>query len=350
MATIILTGGGTAGHCVPNLALIPHLKKYFDKIYYIGSQNKIESRLVKNANIPYFSIDCAGFSRSLSLKNLAIPFKVFSGYKKAKEIIERLKPDVIFSKGGYVSLPVVLAGRNKKIPVLCHESDLSLGLANKFSSKYCDKVLTSFPETAKDVKNGLFVGSPLREQLFTAVNKKDVLNRFGFSGKKPIVLITGGSQGAKAINDCVKRSIDTLLVNYDVIHLCGKNNKSNVSKSGYFVAEYLDHIEDAFKICSVCVSRAGANTLFELLSLKIPTVLIPLPKGNSRGDQVKNAEYFSKKGLVYLLSQQTLSPKSLEFAVNATYANRLNIKRELEKTDYSQGCQKIAQVLKGYIS
>ena len=223
MATIILTGGGTAGHVTPHLAILPYVKNDFDKIYYIGSKNGIERDIIEKENIPYYPVSCAKLNRSLDAKNFIMPFKVVSGIIQAGKILDKLKPDVIFSKGGYVSVPTVLAAKKRGIPVIAHESDYSIGLANRITSRYCKKVLTSFPETAKQIKNGEFVGPPIRKCLFNVV-KKQAYADFGFSGQKPVLLITGGSQGAKTINSVVREALNDLLPKFDVIHICGKNN------------------------------------------------------------------------------------------------------------------------------
>lgn len=345
MATLILTGGGTAGHCTPNLALLPYLKNDFDKIYYIGSKYGIEKQIIENTDLEYFSINCAKLDRVKKLKNFSIPLKVFSGIVQAGKILDKIKPDVVFSKGGYVSVPTVIAAAKRKIPVISHESDYTIGLANKISTKLSKKVLTSFPDTAKSIKNGEYVGSPLRKSLFN-VSKKEALSLFGFSGNKPILLITGGSQGAKTINTAVRNALEQLLPKYDVIHICGKNNLTEQkTPKGYFQTEYMNKIENAFAVSSVCVSRAGSNTLFELMSLKIPTVLIPLPKSASRGDQLLNANYFQKLGLVSVLPQEALSSESLTFAINSIYANRLNLMKNFEKFPIKDASRQISRII-----
>ena len=345
MAKIILTGGGTAGHVTPHLAILPYIKKDFNSIYYIGSENGIEKSIITNANLPYYSVPCAKLKRSFSLDNFALPIKLILGYIKAGKIIDMLKPDVIFSKGGYVSVPTILAAKKRKIPIIAHESDYTIGLANKLTAKYCKKVLTSFKETASTINNGQYVGPPIRKSLFLPKTEQN-LKYFGFSGNKPILLVTGGSQGAMAINNAVRNALSELLPKFDIIHICGKGNlANNIKHNGYFQAEYLTNIELAFSVCSVCISRAGSNTVFELLALKIPTILIPLPKGNSRGDQVLNAEYFQKLGLVSVLPQNILTTNSLVYAVNATYANRHNLKRNLEKENITDSSRQISRLL-----
>ncbi len=349
MATIVLTGGGTAGHCTPHIALLPYLKKDFDKIYYIGSENGIEKDIILNENIPYYSVPCAKLNRSITLKNFNIPFKMLSGIIKAGKILTELKPDVIFSKGGYVSLPTVIAAKKRNIPVIAHESDYTIGLANKISSKFCKKILTSFPETAKSINNGEYVGSPIRKNIFSTT-KKDALANFGFNGNKPVLLVTGGSQGSTAINNAVRDALDELLPKFDIIHLCGKNNLyQNKTPKGYFQAEFINKMEHAFNAASVCVSRAGANSVFEIMSLKLPCVLIPLPKDASRGDQILNAKYFERLGLASVLPQESLTAKSLTHYVNAAYANRFNVSRSFDKSPINDASRQISRILADYI-
>ncbi len=349
MATIILTGGGTAGHCTPNLAILPFIKDKFTKIYYIGSKNGIEREIIKNTNIPYYSINCAKLNRSLTLQNLKIPFTLLTGIKDAGKLIEELKPDVVFSKGGYVALPTVIAAGKRNIPVVSHESDYTAGLANKISAKYCKKVLTTFPETAKEFKNGQFVGAPIRREIYSP-KKKESVKSFGFTGNKPVLLITGGSQGSKAINNAVRTALTELLAKFDIIHICGKGNLYKESTpQGYFQAEFLNDIQRAFSACDICVSRAGSNTLFELLALKKPTVLIPLPKGNSRGDQILNAEYFQRKGLVSVLPQNVLTARSLVNIISATYSNRNYLKLNFENNNFD-ATEKIAEIILSFVN
>ena len=345
MATIVLTGGGTAGHCTPNLAIIPYLKNDFDKIIYIGSENGIEKNIIENTDIPYYPISCAKFNRSFILKNISMPFKVIKGIKQAGKILDKEKPSVIFSKGGFVAIPTVIAGARRNIPIISHESDYTIGLANKISSLFSKKVLTSFPETAKTIKNGEYVGSPIRKILFS-VSKKDALESFGFSGNKPIILVTGGSQGALALNNAIRGLLPQLLTKFDILHICGKNNllQEKVPK-GYVQIEYLNKMENAFAVADICISRAGSNTLFELMCLKIPTILIPLPKGVSRGDQELNAKYFQKLGLIYLLEQEQLTDKSLLFAINSVYANRFNILRNFANTPINDASRQISRII-----
>lgn len=348
MATIILTGGGTAGHCTPNIALLPYLKENFNKIVYVGSKNGIERNIVENEKLPYYAIPCAKLNRYNLKSNFTMPFQVFCGIINAGKILDKVKPDVVFSKGGYVAVPTVIAAAKRKIPVISHESDYSIGLANKLCAKYSKKVLTSFPETARTIKNGEHVGSPIRDAIFNG-NKKTALKLYGFSGQKPIILVTGGSQGAKAINDNVRDALPQLLPKFDIIHICGKNNLMQAPpQKGYFQAEYINDINNAFAVCSLCISRAGSNTVFELMSLNIPTILIPLPKGTSRGDQILNAEYFHKLGLAHLLNQQVLTKESLILAINSVYSSRRIYEKNFKNNPIENASEKISKIIASY--
>lgn len=349
MNTIILTGGGTAGHCTPHLSILPYLKKDFKNVYYIGSKNGIEKEIIEKANIKYFPITCQKLVRKITIKNLKIPFSLIKGVNEAGAILDKVKPNVIFSKGGYVALPVVLAAKRRNIPVIAHESDYTVGLANKISSRYCKKMLTSFPETAKNLKNGEYVGSPIRINL-NGIDKEKTIKEFGFNGKKPIILITGGSTGAKAINDCVRKTLDKLLQKFNILHVCGKGNLDNKLENtkGYYQTEYLHELEKAYAVASLCISRAGSNTLFELLSIKMPTLLIPLPKGVSRGDQVLNANYFYKKGMVNMLEQENLTPESLYNEIMALFNNKKSIISNISKNPICDKSRQISRLIVDY--
>lgn len=348
MASIILTGGGTAGHCTPNLALIPHLKKHFDKIYYIGSKNGIEKKLVEKYHLEYIPIDCTKLKRELTLENIKIPFVLLRGIKQAKKAIKKLNPSIVFSKGGYVSLPVIIACKKLNIPVITHESDLTIGLANKISSRYCDLVLTSFPETAKKIKNGRHVGPPLKGEIIEK-NIYTIKQKYRINKDKPIILVTGGSQGAKAINQCIRDILPSLLKTFYVIHLCGKNNVDNsINIDGYIQIEYSQEINDLYAIATMCISRAGSNTIFELLNARIPTLLIPLPRNASRGDQILNAKYFYQKKAVNLLLQEDMNTKTLLEKIVSTYKNKDKLIDSMKRLDINDSCPIITKILCDY--
>lgn len=313
MKTIVLTGGGTGGHVIPNLSLLPLLQKHFDKIYYLGT-NKIEKELTKG-KVEFYEISAHKFDRSKILKNLFLPYNIIKDTFFCKKILKKLKPDIIFSKGGYVSLPVCLAGKMLKIKIVSHESDLTLGLSNKIIYKLSDKFLTTFMETSKNLKKAVYTGSPIREKL------KQGNTNIGFQitkldKTKKIILFTGGSSGAEAINEFVYKNLKILNKKYNVILLCGKGKKKNIENTTSFCCmEFCFDIEHLFKISSFIVTRSGSNAIYELLYLKKKMILVPLPKGNSRGDQVENARYFEKKGYAKVINQEDLTIENLENAI-----------------------------------
>lgn len=346
MNRIAFTGGGTAGHIVPNLALLPYLENTFDDFCYIGSC-EMEERLCKNAGVPFYRVSTAKLARKFTVKNFAIPYKVIKGYGEAKKLLSDLKPDVVFSKGGFVSVPVVYAAAALGIPVVSHESDLTAGLANKITSNKADKVLTAFPETAKHVKKGEYVGCPMRKELFSAA-KAEAIKHYGFGGVKPVLLVLGGSQGSKKLNDCIESALEDLLPRFDILQICGKGNADNKMTNGRLKLEYENDMARAYAAADIALSRAGATTVFELLALKIPAVVVPLAKGASRGDQVENAEYFLSKGLISVLYEHNLTPASLVAAVSMAYADRFNFKRRLENENFGGAAARIASILSAY--
>ena len=345
MSSIILTGGGTAGHCIPNVALLPSLKQKFDKIYYIGSENGIEKRIIEKENVPYYSVDTAKLIRSFSLKNLTVPYHLIKGISQAEKIIKEVKPSVIFSKGGFVSVPVVIAGKRQNVPIVIHESDLSVGLANKICSRYSTKFLTSFLDTANNVKNGVYVGPPIREKL----SEKKYSDKYSFKNKKPVLLVFGGSQGATAINKFVYDNIDNILSEYNLIHICGKNNLNDISRDDYIQVEYEERMEYVYSITDYAVSRAGSNSAFELLYLKIPTLFIPLPKNCSRGDQIDNAKFFLSKGVCKVLYQENLTKDTFFKALHGLQTSNELILGNISKLNLQNGNRNILNVLFSYL-
>ncbi len=343
MLKIVLTGGGTAGHVIPNVSLLPYLKDKFNKVYYIGSEKGLEKEIISNTDVKFYSVPVVKLERKLTAKNLLIPFKLFKSIKKAGKILDEISPNVIFSKGGYVALPTVIAAKKRRIPVVSHESDLTVGLANKISAPFSKLVLTSFEETAHTLKNGKFVGPPLRK--FNNYSLEYAQKFFGFKEQKPILLIMGGSLGAKVINENTSSILKDLLKKFNVIHLTRKNNDFYFKHNGYFQKEFLKEIDVAFSCSDVCVTRAGSNALFELLNRKIPCLVIPLPKTNSRGDQIKNAEYFSYKGAIKTLKQEELSPSVLYNEIENLYENREKYKNALKNFPVKNSCGQIAEIL-----
>jgi UDP-N-acetylglucosamine--N-acetylmuramyl-(pentapeptide) pyrophosphoryl-undecaprenol N-acetylglucosamine transferase len=322
---IVLTGGGTAGHVTPILALLPALRERGCECHYIGSRDGIERRLAEEAGLPYYGISSGKLRRYLSAKNFSDMFRVVKGLSDASALIKKIKPDIVFSKGGFVTLPVVIAARLAKIPAVIHESDLTPGLANRLATPFADKVCVSFPETLKHIPNkkGVLTGTPIRKQLFHgSLNEGLRLCRFK-NNIKPVVLFIGGSSGAASINRRVAEILPRLLNNFNVAHLCGSGNMPDETRDGYAAFEYAgEEMPHLYALADIVVSRAGANTIFELLALRKPSLLIPLSAKASRGDQILNAASFERQGYSAVLREENLTGETLLEAVNALYAKR----------------------------
>lgn len=333
MKHLVLTGGGSAGHAVPNAALIPALSERYE-LSYIGTDG-IEKRIIAPYKIPYCTIKCAKFVRGLSLSNLSIPFRFYKSVKEAERGLKALKADGVFSKGGYVALPIVFAAKKLGLPVLSHESDLSPGLANKIIAKKCRAVLTSFPETAKRLKNGKYTGAPMRQALFGA-DKAAALAKYGFSGQKPVLLVLGGGSGSKTVNEALRANLFALTEKFDVLHLCGRGNAVQSNARGYVQREYEEDMPSAYAAADIALSRAGAGAAFELIALKKPTLFVPLENKRTRGDQAENAVYFEARGLAKVLREKDLTPASLHSAL-FSLAEDEALKKALGESDITSG-------------
>ncbi len=323
---VLLTGGGTAGHVTPNMALIPELKNLGCEILYVGSYDGIERKLIEDINIPYKGISSGKLRRYMSLKNFTDPFRVVKGYSEAKKIVKEYKPDVLFSKGGFVSVPVVLAAKKYNVPIIIHESDMTPGLANKISIPYAKVVCHNFPETANHLpeNKALLTGSPIRKELMSG-NKITGLNFCGFTANKPVIMVTGGSLGSEAINRAIREALPSLLEKYQIVHLCGKGKTDETlkNKEGYIQFEYIkDEMKDIFAMSDIVISRAGANAICEIQALKKPSILIPLPASASRGDQILNANSFEKQGFSKVLDEETLTNEILINAIDDIFTNK----------------------------
>ena len=326
MKHIVLTGGGTAGHVTPNIALIPHLRELGYEISYIGSYTGIEKSLIEAEGIPYYGIATGKLRRYIDLKNLSDPFRVIKGYFEARKLIKKLKPDIVFSKGGFVSVPVVFAASSRRVPVIIHESDMTPGLANRLSIPKASKVCCNFPETLKNLPEGKAVvtGTPIREEL-KAGDKQRGLAFTKLSDAKPVILVMGGSLGAVNVNNHVREALPELLKKYQVVHLCGKGHLDESLKDleGYRQYEYIKkELPDLFAMADLIISRAGANAICEISSLAIPNLLIPLSAQASRGDQILNAHSFEKQGYSLVLEEENLTKESLLATVEKLYENR----------------------------
>ena len=322
---IILTGGGTAGHVNPNIALLPALKSKDFEILYVGSYKGIERELIEKEGIPYKPISSGKLRRYFSIQNFIDPFKVIRGYFQAKKIIKNYKPDIVFSKGGFVSVPVVMAASKKKVPVICHESDLTPGLANKLSMRYADRICHTFPETARFLNGkGVHTGSPIRDELKKG-SKQKAVEVCGFTDEKPIILVVGGSLGAASINKAIRDSLNEILESYNIIHLCGKGklDESLLNKNGYKQFEYVnEEMKDFLSASDLIISRAGSNAIWEFVFLSKPAILIPLPASSSRGDQLLNAKSFKKQGFSEVINEEDLTSELLLNTIQTVYENR----------------------------
>ncbi|MBE5951645.1 MAG: undecaprenyldiphospho-muramoylpentapeptide beta-N-acetylglucosaminyltransferase [Lachnospiraceae bacterium] len=345
MKRILLTGGGTAGHVTPNLALIPHLKKNGYDISYIGSYEGIEKGLAEAAGIPYYGISSGKLRRYFDIKNFSDPFKVIKGFFEACSLMRKLKPDVVFSKGGFVSVPVVLAAKAGKIPCIIHESDITPGLANKICIPAAKKVCANFPETMKylPAEKAVLAGTPIREELFSG-NRIAGLDFCGFSANKPVLMVVGGSTGAKALNEAVRNLLPTLLRDYQIIHLCGKGKAAEEydNTEGYRQFEYVSkEMKDLFAASDLVISRAGANAICELLALRKPNILVPLPAASSRGDQILNAESFEHQGYSYVLQEENLTNDTLLKAIQSVTQNRETYVSAMEQSTLNNAIETV---------
>ena len=334
MKHIVLTGGGTAGHVTPNIALIARLKEEGYKISYIGSYTGIEKTLIEEQGIPYYGISSGKLLRYFDLKNFTDPFRVLKGFGEARTLLKKLQPDIVFSKGGFVSVPVVVAAGRLKIPTIIHESDMTPGLANKLCIPSAVKVCCNFPETKSHLPEGkaVFTGTPIRQELLSGDPQKG-RDFTGFTPDKPVILIIGGSLGAQAVNTAVRNILPQLLPEFQVVHLCGKGKKdeSLTGLTGYVQYEYIEkELADLFAMADIVISRAGANAICELQALKKPNLLIPLSANASRGDQILNARSFEKQGFSMVLEEEEITDQVLLDAVKKLFENRDTYRRAME--------------------
>lgn len=349
MKRIVLTGGGTAGHVTPHLSLIPRLRDAGYDIHYIGTQNGIEHDMIaKIPGITYHVVKSGKLRRYFSLRNFTDPFRVLHGAVTSVILMRRLKPDVCFSKGGFVSVPVVIGARLAHVPSICHESDLTPGLANRISARFVDCVATTFQECADNMcHTSVMTGTPLRPALFQGSREKG-LAMAGFTGEKPVLLMTGGSLGAQSVNQCLRECLPELLPQMDILHLCGRGNRdeSLAGLPGYSQFEFLgDEMADALAAADIVLSRAGSNTLSELLALNKPMLLVPYPLGASRGDQIQNAESYRKRGLARVLKQEDMNRETMTEAVLSLLRDREELRASVTAYPVKDGTDAILELI-----
>ncbi len=351
MKKIVLTGGGTAGHVTPNIALLPALKEAGYEVSYIGSYDGIEKQLISDFGIPYTGISTGKLRRYFDVKNFTDPFKVVKGFAEAKKALKEIKPDVVFSKGGFVSVPVVRAAAALKIPCIIHECDMTPGLANKLCIPVAKKVCCNFPETVSYLPKGkaVLTGTPIRAELFTGDPNKG-REMCGFTADKPVIMVIGGSLGAVAVNYAVRGALPELLKKYQVVHLCGKKklDESLIGVAGYMQFEYIkDELKDLFAMADVVISRAGANAICELLALRKPNILIPLPANSSRGDQLLNAKSFEQQGYSVVIEQEKITSELLVQTIDDVFDRSDDFRNSMSGSVQEDSIRVIVELIKG---
>jgi len=349
MKKIVLTGGGTLGHVTPHLALIPRLQEAGYEIHYIGTETGMEADKMRSVpGVTYHAVKSGKLRRYFSWKNFTDPFRVLAGAFQSARLMGKIRPEVVFSKGGFVAVPVVFGAWLHRIPVLCHESDLTPGLANRLCRPFARRFATTFPECAKALGDKAeCTGTPLRPELFTGSREKG-LSLFSFSGSKPVLLMMGGSSGARSVNDCLRKALPAILQDFDVAHICGRGNleSSLANTPGYSQFCFLDkELPDALACADLVLSRAGANALCEFQALGRPMLLIPYPKGASRGDQILNARSFESRGLARVLMQEDMNPDSLAAAIRETWARRDELTAALRSAPPADGTARVLEMI-----
>lgn len=349
--TIVLTGGGSAGHVTVNLALIPYFREKGWNIHYVGSENGIERELVADLpGVTYHSISTGKLRRYFDWQNVKDPFKVAKGVWQAYRILQRLRPVVVFSKGGFVAVPVVVGAWLNRISVVIHESDLTPGLANRLSIPFAKRVCTTFPETVEYIgsKKAVHVGAVVREELFHGDAARG-RNFCRFVAGKPVLLIMGGSLGSQKINEAVRNNLKELTKTFQIVHLCGKGNvEPSLESRNYRQFEYIkDELPDILAMTDIVISRAGSNSIHEFLALQKPMLLIPLSRAASRGDQIANAYSFRDRGYAHVLEEEKLSDAALLESIRQVYESREKYIANMAKEAHTDALQKLIGIIEG---
>ena len=351
MRRIIFSGGGTAGHVTPILSLLPALREEGWEMHYIGSYEGIERHLVEaEGDITYHAISTGKLRRYLSLKNVSDPFRALRGILQSRRICAQLQPSVLFSKGGFVGLPAALGAHRAGVPVVLHESDLTPGLANKLALPYAQAICVSFPETMAYVRKdcAVYTGTPVRAALFSG-NAARARARFGLTSDKPVLMVMGGSSGARAVNDVLRTALPALLARFQILHITGEGNVDErlEKTAGYCQRAYLrDELPDAFALSDIALSRAGSNAIHEFLALRIPTLLVPYPKSASRGDQLVNAESFRAQGFSDVLQQEDITTDILVERLTALYERRADYRAAMAASGAHDGVAAVLSVIR----
>lgn len=356
---IVFTGGGTLGHVMPNIYLIKDLIGEYD-CFYIGS-NKIEDERIKDLNnelkvknsdnknddiVAYYSIPTVKFNRDKILENIKIPFMLIKSIHRAKKVLKEIKPDVIFSKGGYVALPVCLAGRMLKIPIVAHESDSSFGLSNKIILKLCKSMCVNFKNLEGKNKKICYTGPIFSAEFQSNRKNKSKLN---LKENLPTLLIVGGSLGSKKINDILMPIIKDLIKEFNVIHLTGKGNLTIKSFDNYNAIESTNDMVNLYNIADFILGRSGAGVTAECYYKKLPMLLIPLENKASRGDQLLNAKYYENLGVAKIIREADITPTYLLNELQRFYKNINNYKNIYLKLTPQNGKEKIIEIIKSLL-
>jgi UDP-N-acetylglucosamine--N-acetylmuramyl-(pentapeptide) pyrophosphoryl-undecaprenol N-acetylglucosamine transferase len=344
---IVFTGGGSAGHVMVNLALIPKFQAWGWEVKYIGSKKGIEADLVQTlGGVEYFGISTGKLRRYWDWENFKDPFRVLKGIGEAFQLIREIQPDVIFSKGGFVSVPVVLGGWLQRVPVAIHESDLTPGLANRIALPFASKVFVTFPETLQHLnhRKAVLAGAVIRDELLHG-QKVRGLNRCRFTKSKPILLCAGGSLGSHRLNEVIRRNLDRLLEQFQIIHLCGKGQlDESIRHRRYFQIEYAhEELADLLATSDMVISRAGSNAIFEFLALNKPMLLIPLSKKASRGDQILNARSFQAAGYAEVLEEEDMDDEAFLNAVQIVFSRREEMAARMKQDHAALSADQLAE-------
>ncbi|TFE31872.1 undecaprenyldiphospho-muramoylpentapeptide beta-N-acetylglucosaminyltransferase [Cohnella luojiensis] len=346
----MFTGGGSAGHVTVNMALIPRFLGEGWAVEYLGSEDGIEKKLISSfENVLYHGVATGKLRRYLDWKNIIDPFKVVNGVLQAYRLIRKQKPNVLFSKGGFVSVPVVIGAWLNKVPIIIHESDVTPGLANRISIPFATGVCTTFADTEKYLPKSktYFVGPIIREEL-----KHGNIDRgrafCQFTDQKPVLLIMGGSLGARQINKSVRAALGYLANRYQIVHLCGKDQiDSSIQSPLYRQFEYIqEELPDLLAMSDIVVSRAGANSIFEFLFLRKPMLLIPLTKEQSRGDQIVNAQSFKASGFCEVLMEEQLNAETLASNIEIIYRNRSTYIHNMNQYEQKDALSSVIELLR----
>lgn len=344
---IVFTGGGTAGHVTPNLALMAHFQQEGWDMHYIGAETGVEKELVANRGVHWHAVQCGKLRRYFSWKNFTDPFRILTGLMQSLWTLNRVKPDIVFSKGGFVAVPVVVAAFMLRIPVVAHESDMTPGLANRLCLPFVDTLCVNFSATKVTHRKMRVTGLPLRAELFQG-NAQKGREISGFTSDLPCLLIMGGSLGSRVLNAAVREALPTLLSSFQVIHLCGRGNLDSTltDTPGYYQLEYAsDTLPHLFAATSLVVSRAGANTLCELLALEKPHVLVPLSAKASRGDQIQNAAWAAGMGASVVIEEDSLTKDTLNAAIADASARRDALLNNIRAIGAANGTKAVAEVI-----